>query len=54
MAEPREIVPLHIAILTVSDTRTLVDDKSGQTLQDRIVAAGHSVSDRQIAKDDVA
>ena len=54
MAEPREFVPLHIAILTVSDTRTLADDKSGQTLQDRITAAGHTVVDRQIAKDDIA
>ena len=53
MASPRELIPLHIAILTVSDTRTLADDKSGQTLQDRIAAAGHSVSDRQIVKDDV-
>jgi molybdenum cofactor biosynthesis protein B len=53
MVEPREFMPLHIAILTVSDTRTLADDKSGQTLQERITAAGHSVADRQIAKDDV-
>ena len=53
MADPREFIPLHIAILTVSDTRTLADDKSGQTLQDRIVAAGHTVADRQIVKDDV-
>ena len=53
MAEPREFLPLNIAILTVSDTRTLADDKSGQTLQERIAAAGHSVSDRQITKDDV-
>ncbi len=54
MTSPREFIPLHIAILTVSDTRTLADDKSGQTLQDRIAAAGHTVSDRQIAKDDIA
>ena len=53
MAEPREFVPLNIAILTVSDSRTLADDKSGQTLQDRITAAGHSVSDRQMVKDDI-
>lgn len=53
MAETREFIPLHIAILTVSDTRELADDKSGQTLQDRIVAAGHSVADRQITKDDI-
>ena len=54
MAEPREFLPLNIAILTVSDTRTLADDKSGQTLQERIAAAGHSVADRQITKDDIA
>ena len=54
MAEQREFISLRIAILTVSDTRALADDKSGQTLQDRIVAAGHSVADRQITKDDVA
>ena len=54
MAEPREFLPLHIAILTVSDTRTLADDKSGQTLQERISAAGHSVADRQITTDDAA
>lgn len=54
MAEPREFLPLNIAILTVSDTRTLADDKSGQTLQERIAAAGHSVSDRQITRDDIA
>ena len=54
MASPREFIPLQIAILTVSDTRTLADDKSGQTLQDRITAVGHSVSDRQISKDDIA
>ena len=54
MAEPREFLPLNIAILTVSDTRTLADDKSGQTLQERIAAAGHSVADRQITRDDIA
>ncbi|MEQ1523999.1 MAG: molybdenum cofactor biosynthesis protein B, partial [Aestuariivirga sp.] len=53
MAEPREFLPLNIAILTVSDTRTLADDKSGQTLQERIAAVGHSVADRQITKDDI-
>ena len=54
MAEPREFLPLNIAILTVSDTRTLADDKSGQTLQERIAAAGHGVADRQITRDDIA
>ena len=54
MADPREFIRLQIAILTVSDTRTLADDKSGQTLQERIAAAGHGVVDRQITKDDIA
>lgn len=54
MAELRDFISLRIAVLTVSDTRTLADDKSGQTLQDRIVAAGHTIADRQIVKDDVA
>jgi molybdopterin adenylyltransferase len=54
MAELRDFISLRIAVLTVSDTRVLADDKSGQTLQDRIVAAGHAMADRQIVKDDVA
>ncbi len=54
MTEPRDFLPLNIAILTVSDTRTLADDKSGQTLQERIAAAGHGVADRQIVTDDIA
>ena len=54
MAEQRDFISLRIAILTVSDTRTLADDKSGQTLQDRIVAAGHNVADRQLVKDDAS
>lgn len=44
--------PVQIAVLTVSDTRTLADDKSGQTLVDRIEAAGHRVADRRIVRDD--
>jgi molybdenum cofactor biosynthesis protein B len=53
MEESREFLPLSIAILTVSDTRTLADDKSGQTLQERIAAAGHSVADWQTTRDDI-
>lgn len=53
MAEGREFVSLRIAVLTVSDTRIFADDKSGQTLSDRITGAGHSVADRQIVKDDI-
>ena len=47
-------MPVNIAILTVSDTRTLETDTSGQTLADRAEAAGHKVVDRAIVKDDVA
>lgn len=49
----RAFLPLSIAILTVSDTRSLADDKSGQTLVDRLTAAGHRLADRQIVADDV-
>lgn len=44
--------PLNIAVLTVSDTRTLEDDVSGQTLSDRIEAAGHKLAARHILRDD--
>ena len=39
---PEQFVPLKIAVLTVSDTRELADDKSGATLVERIRAAGHT------------
>lgn len=45
-------VPLGIAILTVSDTRTLANDTSGQALVDRLQSAGHRLADRQIIADD--
>lgn len=52
-AQPaRDFIPVSIAVLTVSDTRTLADDKSGQTLADRITAAGHRLADRAIVTDD--
>ena len=44
---------VNIAIMTVSDTRTEADDKSGQTLVERVKAAGHMVADKRIVKDDV-
>ena len=50
----RQFIPLNIAILTVSDTRSLEDDKSGRTLVERLEAAGHRLAERQIVKDDVA
>ena len=51
--ETRQFVPLKIAVLTVSDTRELADDKSGTTLVERIKAAGHALADRAIVKDEV-
>ena len=50
----RPFIPVRIGVLTVSDTRRLADDKSGNTLCELIAAAGHEVADRAIAKDDVA
>lgn len=48
----RSFVPVRIAVATVSDTRTLENDKSGDTLVARIEGAGHIVADRKIVKDD--
>ena len=39
--ETKQFIPLNIAVLTISDTRSLADDKSGATLADRLTAAGH-------------
>lgn len=52
--ENRQFIPINIAVLTVSDTRTLDDDRSGDTLVGLIEEAGHELSDRAIEKDDVA
>jgi len=49
----RPFIPLAIAVLTVSDTRTLSDDKSGDTLVDRLTTAGHRLADRAIVPDEV-
>ena len=46
-------VPLNIAVLTVSDTRTDADDKSGKILQEGVTAAGHRVVEKVIVRDDV-
>ena len=50
--ESKSFIPVNIAVLTVSDTRTLADDKSGQTLVDRLTAAGHTLAARAIVTDD--
>ncbi len=49
----RQFVPLNIAVLTVSDTRNIADDKSGALLVERIQKAGHAIADRAIVPDDV-
>lgn len=51
--ETRAFIALKIAVLTISDTRALADDKSGATLAERIERAGHAVAARAIVPDDV-
>lgn len=46
-------VAINIAVMTVSDTRGFDDDRSGDTLAERVQAAGHVLADRVIVKDDV-
>ena len=46
-------VPLNIAVLTVSDTRTLETDTSGQLFVDRLTEAGHNLAARVLLKDDL-
>lgn len=48
----KEFKPVNIAVLTVSDSRTLADDKSGDTLVQRLTDAGHFLADRAIVTDD--
>jgi molybdenum cofactor biosynthesis protein B len=48
----RSFIPVHVALLTVSDTRGEEEDRSGKTLVERVTAAGHVVLDRAIVRDD--
>ena len=50
--ETKEFIATRIAVLTVSDTRQLDEDKSGQTLVDRLERAGHALVDRKIIADE--
>jgi molybdopterin adenylyltransferase len=50
---PRAFLPAGIAVITISDTRTPADDKSGDTLAERVSGAGHRLVNRQIVKDDI-
>jgi molybdopterin adenylyltransferase len=52
--ETRPFIPVRIAVLTVSDTRTLEDDKSGSTLATLIAEDGHTLAARAIVRDDIA
>lgn len=52
--ESRPFVPVNIAVLTVSDTRTPADDRSGDVLVERLVAAGHRLAARAIVRDERA
>lgn len=50
--EARPFVPVGIAVMTVSDTRTPEDDRSGGILVERLQTAGHRLADRDVVKDD--
>jgi molybdopterin adenylyltransferase len=50
--DTRAFLPVRIAVLTVSDTRTAADDRSGDTLVERLLAAGHTLAARGIVRDD--
>lgn len=52
--ESLEFVPVRIAVLTVSDTRVAADDRSGDTLVERLTGAGHVLAARGIVRDDRA
>jgi molybdopterin adenylyltransferase len=52
--DTRAFIPNRIAVLTVSDTRTPADDRSGDTLVERLTAAGHTLAARDILPDDRA
>lgn len=48
-----DFIPLNIAVMTVSDSRTEADDKSGQILIDRLTDAGHNLAEKKIVADDI-
>ena len=52
--ESRDFIPVRIAVLTVSDTRTAADDRSGDTLVERLTGAGHLLAARGIVRDERA
>lgn len=53
MPASKDFIPLNIAVLTVSDTRTVKEDNSGSALQNCLQDAGHALAAREIVKDDI-
>ena len=53
MNQNESMLPLKIAVLTVSDTRTEADDKSGKILVDNLTTAGHSLAEKTIVPDNI-
>ena len=53
MKTENNFLPLNIAVLTISDSRTEADDNSGKTLVDRVTQANHIVSEKKIVPDDI-
>lgn len=53
MTQERSLIPLSIAVLTVSDTRTEDNDTSGKTLAERLTNAGHTLAAKRIVPDDI-
>ncbi|OUR65242.1 molybdenum cofactor biosynthesis protein B [Methylophaga sp. 42_25_T18] len=49
----RQFIPVNIALLTISDTRTIENDTSGKVLRERLLAADHKLADQQIVTDDI-
>ncbi len=50
----RSFIPVSISILTISDTRTIEDDKSGDLIESKVLESGHILYDRKIVKDDIS
>jgi molybdopterin adenylyltransferase len=53
MSEAREFLPLQIAVLTITDTRTEAQDKSGKLLVERLTNCGHTLYEKQLVRDDI-
>lgn len=53
MSKEKVFTPLNVAVLTVSDSRTLAEDTSGQYLVNSLQEAGHNLADRQLITDDI-